>query len=462
MQKVAAFIRKHGLIGREDTVVVAVSGGPDSLALLHYLSGCRDEFRVRLVAASVDHGLRGEESRKDRDYVEDICEQLSIPFEPITLDVGLHKQEEGIGTQEAARDLRYEALARVMQKYNADSLALGHHGDDQIETLFMQLVRGATPQSATGIPVTRTFAGGRIIRPFLPLTKNEIEAYCEENRITPRYDSSNEDTAYTRNAFRHHMLPFLKRQNPKLHEHIQAYSERSREDEAFLGERAEELLEDVEFYENGAGFFIKSFKRHPIALQRRAFHLILNYLYNDQVEDITYIHEDLFLRLMDGGRVNSSLDFPKGLIITKAYDRVTFTWVRREQDSAPLSELYPDSHLTLWDGAQISAESTSEVKDTSLYEFTCDRAHVKFPLIVRTRQYGDRMKPSGMKGTKKIKDIFIDQKIPAAERDRWPIVTDSDGVILWIPGLKKGAVELNSDSLVRLKYNRSGRRSGNA
>ncbi|SDJ72677.1 tRNA lysidine(34) synthetase TilS [Salimicrobium halophilum] len=462
MQKVAAFIGKHGLISEGDTIVVAVSGGPDSLALLHYLNEWRKVSPLTVVAASVDHGLRGEGSRRDCEYVENVCEQLSLPFEQITLDVELHKRDKGIGTQEAARELRYEALAGVMRKYGADSLALGHHGDDQTETLFMQLVRGANPQSVTGIPVAREFAGGRIIRPFLPLTKDEIEAYCRSRKINPRYDPSNEETVYTRNAFRHSLLPFLKGQNPKLHEHIQAYSERRYEEEAFLTEKAGELMEEVDVSDKEATLSIKSFKRHPIALQRRAFHLILNYLYNDQVEDITYIHEDLFLQLMDGGRVNSSLDFPKGLMITRAYDQVSFTFARPERDLPLSSELYPDESVAWWGGAEISAERTSEVGGTSLYEFICDTTHVTFPLLIRTRQHGDRMKPVGMKGTKKIKDIFIDQKIPAKERDHWPIVTDSDGVILWIPGVKKAAVEVSCDSLVRLKYNRSGRRNGNA
>lgn len=462
MQNVDDFVRKHRLINENDTILVAVSGGPDSLALLHYLYEKKQELSLSIIAVTVDHGLRGEESRADTAYVRTVCENLSVPLEEVSVDVAGYKQDKHKGTQEAARELRYETFSEVMRTYKADSLALGHHGDDQVETLFMQLVRGASPASVTGMPVSRKFASGRIIRPFLTVTKPELERYCASRNITPRYDPSNEETKYTRNAFRHQLLPFLKQQNPKLHEHIQAYSERRYEDEAFLLEKAGEIMEEAVFLKGKVTLSIKSMKRHPIALQRRAFHLILNYLYNDQVEDITYIHEDLLLQLMDGDRVNSTLDFPDGLNVIRAYDQVSFTFVESQPPSCFYEELHPGGSVSLPGGEVISAERTTDVNGTSLYEFICDSTHVKFPLVVRNRRDGDRMRPLGMKGTKKIKDIFIDRKIPLTERDTWPIVTDGNDVVLWIPGIKKAAVEGDSTSLVRLTYNRVGRRNEDA
>ncbi|SIS62088.1 tRNA lysidine(34) synthetase TilS [Salimicrobium flavidum] len=456
------FVRKHQLLNEGDTIIVAVSGGPDSLALLYYLYEHKQEFSLEIIAATIDHGLRGEESREDTAYVRTVCETLSLPLKEIFVDVARYKQKEGKGTQEAARKLRYEALETLMRTHQADSLALGHHGDDQVETLFMQLARGVSPSSVTGMPVSRKFASGRIIRPFLTVTKEELERFCDRRMITPRYDPSNNETQYTRNAFRHQLLPFLKQQNPKLHEHIQGYSERRYEEEEFLSEKAWEMMKEVVFSKGEVTLSIKSWKRYPIALQRRAFHLILNYLYNEQVEDITYIHEDLFLQLMDGDRVNSTLDFPDGLNVVRAYDQVSFTFSESHDSPFYYEELYPGGCVSLAGGAMIYAQSTKDVTGTSLYEFICDTTHVKFPLIVRNRRDGDRMKPKGMKGTKKIKDIFIDRKIPLAERNTWPIVTDGDGVVLWVPGIKKAAVECESTSLVRVTYNRSGRRNEDA
>lgn len=461
MKKVDTFVQRHGLIKEGDTIVAAISGGPDSLALLHYLSELKQSLSLTVIPASIDHGLRGEESREDVAYVAEICERLRLPVEKITLDVGSYMKKNSMGTQEAARILRYKALAEVMYTYEADSLALGHHGDDQVETLFMQLTRGASPSGVTGMPVTRKFAGGQIIRPLLEMTKEELERYCRDAGLTPRYDPSNEETAYTRNAFRHRLIPFLKEQNPKLHTHIQAYSERKMEDETFLLEKASEIMEELSFSEGRAEASISSLQRYPIALQRRAFHLILNYLYNGQTENITYVHEDLFLRLMDGDRANSTLNFPKDLHIIREYDKILFTFEDPEPASYRL-ELQPGESVLLPGGDGLAADFVTGAEEVSPNEFICDESHVSFPLIVRTRRDGDRMKPAGMKGTKKIKDIFIDCKVPLREREDWPVVTDSDGTVLWIPGIKKAAVEQTTGSLIRVTYNRAGRRNEDA
>ncbi|WP_082235810.1 tRNA lysidine(34) synthetase TilS [Halobacillus massiliensis] len=438
---VHSFIKKHDLIKKNQTIVAAVSGGPDSLALLHFLTTIKEEYNLRIIAASVDHGLRGEASIEDVSFVEKAALQWGAEFFGTSVDVPAYKKRAGIGTQEAARTLRYQFLAEVMEKTGADRLALGHHGDDQAETMLMQLARRALPEAVQGIPVKRPFAGGFLIRPFLCLSKAEIQSYCKENGLEPRIDASNEDTEYTRNAFRKHVLPFLKEINPKLYEHMQHMSERVTEDRTFINNEAKKLLENVDMSSDEGGKAVLSkttFQKFPLALQRSAFHLILNYLYGNQIEEISYLHEEMFFHLLQEQKPNASLDFPGNLRVIRAYDVITLTFAQPEEETAFHAPLYIGKQVTLPDGSMISLEAADSREEAGRYVYTCDSNHVSLPLIVRTRRPGDRLKLRGMNGSKKVKDIFIDQKIPAKERDTWPLVTDHDGQVLWLVGLRKG------------------------
>ncbi len=211
--KLVSFIDRHQLIHNDATILVGVSGGADSLLLLRCLLGLQSLWHLKIVAVSVDHGLRGHESESDVKYVESICQQWGVPFIEKKVDVKKHKKLYKEGTQLAARTLRYQVFEETMNEVDADLLALAHHGDDQIETVLMRLVRHSNPSLLKGIPVKRSFANGTIIRPFLCLSKNEIYHYCQEYQIVPREDPSNQSTEYTRNYFRLKILPLLKQHN---------------------------------------------------------------------------------------------------------------------------------------------------------------------------------------------------------------------------------------------------------
>ncbi|MGI8317312.1 tRNA lysidine(34) synthetase TilS [Halobacillus mangrovi] len=456
-QTVHSFIRRHQLIHPHQTILVAVSGGPDSIALLHFLSSLRDSWHLRIVAVSVDHRLRGEESAEDFSYVKQMCEEWQVEFVGTSVDVQSYKKQTGMGTQEAARHLRYQFFKKVMNEEKADGLATGHHGDDQAETMIMQLTRGARPEALQGIPVQRPFGKGKIIRPFLCLSKDQIGQYITKHHIEPRIDASNEDTDYTRNAFRKHVLPFLKEQNPKLNIHMQSMSERMREDHSYIKEQAEKVLEKVQFSSNMdkfVQFSIEDFKTFPLALQRSAFHLILNYLYVNQTEDISYLHEEMFLSLLYDHKPNAEIDLPRGLKAVRAYEDVTISFKGKDEKEAFHLLLPLGEKVELADGSQLIAERIDKHSEEGRYVFICDSHHVTLPLIVRSRRNGDRMRLRGMNGSKKVKDIFIDQKIPAELRDTWPLVTDRNGEILWLVGLKKGGecTRNSSGTWLRIKY----------
>ncbi|WP_237566137.1 tRNA lysidine(34) synthetase TilS [Oceanobacillus massiliensis] len=326
-QKVLAFIKKHQLLKRDATVLVAVSGGPDSMALLHFLCGIKTEWNLKLIAVSVDHQLRGNESYEDLQYVKNICKEWGVRFAGASLDVPAYKEKHGIGTELAAREVRYSFFEEQMEKFDADFLALGHHGDDQVETMLMKLSRAASSSAFTGIPVYRKFSAGCIIRPFLCINKRELEAYCRTHQIAARVDPTNQDNDYTRNFFRNRIIPLIKEKNNNIHITVQHLSETLSEDESFLRNEAEKMVNEVVDFQAGnsmAAFETNLFKNRARALQRRAYHLILNYLYEVLPKDLSYAHEQQFFALLQREEGNTRIDFPSSLILENNYGKMIF------------------------------------------------------------------------------------------------------------------------------------------
>lgn len=444
-KKVLHFAKRHKLFKKGSHIYIAVSGGPDSLALLHFFSSIRKEYELTLTAISVDHQLRKNESLQDLAYVSEICKRWNIEFAGTSLDVPSYKKKTKMGTQSAARELRYRFFEQVMKQDSEQSplLAMGHHGDDQVETMFMRLIRGTKPG---GMPVKRKFANGWIIRPFLCLTKQEILTYCEQQGIDPRVDSSNLSPVYTRNAFRLYMLPFIKEYNPSIHENVQLISESIQEDEQFLVQQAEKAVEQAVSFagvNTGAKVNLTLFRSFPRPLQRRAFHLILNYLYRKPSDELTSVHLENIFEVMESKDPNKTLHFPKQLMVRKTYDELLFTFEKRKETSF-ITVMHPGEPIVLPNGWTVYAERIEQNQpppEHSEWEFVCDAEAVPMPLVVRSRKEGDRIRVRGLNGRKKIKDIFIDEKIPRMLRDSWPVITDQKGNILWLAGLKKGEVD---------------------
>lgn len=459
---VLSFMSKHQLIKKNSTILVGVSGGPDSMALLHFLRSISSEWHFKIIVVSVDHQLRGKEAREDLCYVQEQCEKWGIPFIGAARDVPSYKRKRQIGTQLAAREMRYRFFAEQMDKQQADYLALGHHGDDQVETMLMHLVRTASSTSFSGIPVKRKFASGEIIRPFLCVTKSDINTYCQEKRISPRLDPSNEETDYTRNYFRKNLLPVLKSKNNNLHQTVQRLSETLQTDEAFLQREAADMVDEVVKFDNNGkvvSLEINQFKSHALALQRRAYHLILNYLYDKLPENLSYVHEADFFALLEVNRGNVQIDFPCNLKLEKSYQKIRFYFQSRDARQPVHEEtLHVPGQISLENDSIITAVYTDVIPEEDEHTYICPAEGVSIPLHIRTYRAGDRMSWRGLQGSKKIKDIFIDAKIPRYERGTWPLVTDDNGDVLWLIGLKKGQTESqaekSSSSYIQLNYKR--------
>ncbi|WP_273854084.1 tRNA lysidine(34) synthetase TilS [Guptibacillus spartinae] len=454
LQDVDQFIHKHELINSGDTVVVGVSGGPDSMALLHYLGTIAPSFRLTIVAAHVDHNLRGEESAQDLAFVKRFCQQEGITFEASSIDVNEYKEQHQVSTQVAARECRYHFFQEVMSTYQANALALAHHGDDQIETMLMRQVHGSIGSGLAGIPVRRPFSTGSIIRPFLGVTKEQLLHYCSDYGLGYREDPSNKRDNYMRNRFRHHVLPFLKEENPNVHKRYQLYSERTQDDERFLMELAKQQLNKVILDQNDK--FVKmdnkAYQCLPIPLQRRVIHLILNYLYTGNAPFSSIHIEDLRL-MLDSEHPSASLNLPLELRAVKSYTTCYFSF---ETFLPPEPYTY---HLPLWGSVDTPHGMITAVPIEAVPQSLTGNDLIieeqLLPAVVRSRRPGDRIQPKGMIGTKKVKDIFIDRKIDRSERDVWPIVEDVTGQIIWVAGVtrsEKATLSARKNQLVHLHY----------
>ncbi|MFE8704050.1 tRNA lysidine(34) synthetase TilS [Cytobacillus sp. FJAT-54145] len=438
-RKVEAFLRRKQFEIENSSFLVGVSGGPDSLALVHFLWSRREKWNIKVVVAHLDHMFRGNESFQEAEFVKEFCQNRNIPVEVEQVNVPEYIEMTGLSSQVAARDCRYRFFSKVLNKYQLNYLALGHHGDDQIETVLMRLTRGSTGKARAGIPFSRPFESGEIVRPFLCVSKREIEDYCGQHQLEPRYDPSNEKDVYSRNRFRHLVLPFLSKENPQVHEHFQRFSEDIDSDESYLQELTVEKMNRVMKRKKDGSITIdiEGFRGMPMPLQRRGIQLILKYLYQENPTSLSAIHIDQLFSLMNNPQPSGTLDFPNGLKVVRSYTECHFQFSIKEAETY-YYEINQPEVIILPSGDIITFEYGKErnefsQKDTLL--LPSDNVHL--PIKIRTRKNGDRMTIKGMNGTKKIKDIFIDAKIPKYERDSWPIITDSFDNIIWVPGIKK-------------------------
>ncbi|MFA9559803.1 tRNA lysidine(34) synthetase TilS [Evansella sp. AB-rgal1] len=456
-QIVNDFIHKHKLIEGNEHILIAVSGGPDSMALLHFL---KSEYKNKLSVAHVEHGLRGNTSLRDFHFVQNYCKLNDIPFYFSQPDVMKVQRQKRVSIQEAARYCRYSWFKELMKDINASKLALAHHGDDQIETILMRQVRGSLT-GMKGIPVKRPFGNGTIIRPFLSVEKEILLEYCSQNKILYQEDETNKKEDYQRNRFRKHMLPFLKKENPTLHKTFQRQSEWFTEEDSFLSSLTEEKMKELITFnqENNIIFSIQRFLHLPIPLQRRGVHLILNYLSSDVSRFITSKHIDDILTIIRKGTPSGMITLPNKIIVEKSYDNCIFTFQTTKEVAVDWFVELPTEgmiHTKMGNIHTAVLKNNDEWKaDESLFFGDLDK--LSSPLYARCRRPGDKISPLGLQGSKKIKEIFIEGKIPKQERDKWPIVTDNKGHIVWVPMLKRSNAALVDDSterIVVLKFER--------
>ncbi|WP_099224495.1 hypoxanthine phosphoribosyltransferase [Listeria costaricensis] len=459
-KRIAGYIKKNELIRSDDKLLIAVSGGADSLALLHFLVKNGFAKQDQAAVIHINHMLR-EEAEKEAAHVAQMAAHYQLPIIRRDISVGKLAAEQKIGVEEAARLVRYQQFEQVMQEQGYNKLVLAHHADDQIETILMRLVRGSSSTGWSGMAPSRLLPSGQAVRPLLAEPKAALLAYCEQEQISYCVDASNQDPRFTRNRYRADILPFLQRENPAVHEHFNRFSMESRADFEFLEEMAGRIFEQTCILgDECADLAIENLKNEGMPLQRRVIHLLLKYLYKDMPKEITSQQQYQILEMIHRDNPSAELHLSKGLIIRRSYERLSCFFEKKE--SSPNEFYYqmvPGDRIRLFDESELQMKQKSSVVQTAgLDGIIVNAADVQLPLIIRSRMPGDRIKLKGTGGTKKLKDIFIDVKVPKYERDQLPVITDSTGKVLWVPGIKKSNDDVSASRVEKqyiIRYNRN-------
>ena len=438
MDKSYNFLLGNNLFNEGDYVVVAVSGGPDSMALLHLLLNIREKIKINIVCAHVNHNKR-KESDDEKVFVEEYCKRNNVYFEYMKI------KEYGSGNfHSEARDIRYKFFKDVMKKYNSRLLFTAHHGDDLIETILMRIVRGSNLKGYSGFSKITDLGSYKIVRPLIFYTKSEILEYDILNKIPYVIDSSNNEDDYTRNRYRHVVLPFLKNEDANVHEKFLSFSEILSEYDSFF----DSYLSSKQFYDNGI-LDINLFLGEDELIQRRIIESVLRDVYKDDLSLVNSHHVSLISDLIKNDKPNVSIELPNGFSAIKEYDKVSF------KKNASINYDYDvllERVTLLPNGRSICFIDYEDGNGNDVCRL--DSSELKLPLHVRNKKNGDKIFVKNLNGSKKVKDIFIEKKVSFDERRLWPVVVDSENNVLWIPGLKKSKYnkEKNEKCDIIVKY----------
>ncbi len=435
-------VRAHGLEGA--SILVAVSGGPDSLALLHALHSLQDDLRLTLHTAHLDHGLRSPESAEDAEYVERTSNRLGVPVTVDRADVRGYRGRHGLSLEDAARQIRYNFLARVASSQGADVVALAHTQDDQVETVLMNILRGSGLSGLSGMSrlSSRDIAGRRVVifRPLLSMAKADTLAYCVDNDLEPRLDPSNLSTDFTRNRVRLELIPELERFNPAVRSALVRLAETAGIDLDFIGQEVDRVS-DSALIQDDVGVSIDRSalsELHPAvqrALLRRAFEGV-----KEGPSDLELGHVEDMVRLMSGPS-GKGIDLPGGLRFDVEYDRVRIAPSGGRFSGAKIPETGIRVPGTTRVGKWKVQTRLSPAGDSAAISVNDRRLSESFDADalgpqprVRARVSGDRFQPLGMVGEKRLTDFMIDAHVPRRCRDSVPLVTAEDGRIAWLVG----------------------------
>ena len=423
MDKVYDFLLNKIKLNQNDTIVVGVSAGPDSMALLYMLNELKKKIGYKIVVAHVNHNVRVE-SYEEAEFLKDYCEKNDIIFEMMIItkygDDNFHNE---------ARNIRYKYYEELIDKYGANYLMTGHHADDLMETILMRIVRGSTLRGYSGFSDLVVKDKYKIARPLISVTKKELEAFDKENNIPYRIDKSNFKDKYTRNRYRMTVLPFLKEEDSHVHDKFIKFSKQIMECDEFIEKMVTNEIDNV--YQDGI-IDIDKFKKLDIVIKKRIIDYIFSMIYQDDIIAIDDRHVDLVLEAINSNKANVIFNLPNNYLIVKEYNKLYF---KKNIDTIMPYDIELTNEVFLPNGFTIKRVDSSNTDGNDILRL--NSSDVVLPLRVRTRKNGDRIKVKNMNGTKKVNEVLINAKIPLAKRDLWPIVVDSTDKIVWIPKVKK-------------------------
>lgn len=422
-----------------ETIIVGCSGGPDSMCLLHMINHLNKNLKI--ICAHINHNIR-EESKEELEFVKDYCKKENIIFESITFE---KKNEEKNYSEQELREKRYIYFEKIVHKYNANYLMTAHHGDDLIETILMRITRGSNLKGYSGFDIETNKDGYQLIKPLVFTTKSNIEEYNKINNIKYVTDKTNETDNYTRNRYRHNVLPFLKQENKNVHLKYIKFNKELNMYYDFVNKLVEQQIK-LNYHNNE--YNLNGFNDLDELLKIKIIEYILDDLYPDNLYLVSDKHVQLLLSIIKNNKANETLDLPNNIKITKQYNKLIINNINETKEFDIILENKLETKDFIF-------YLTEEDDDNSNYCIKLNSKEIELPLHIRNKHDGDKIKIKNLNGTKKVKDIYINEKIPLSKRNNLPIIVDNNNEVLWLPGIKKSqfdkANKENYDIIIKYK-----------
>lgn len=437
-------VRQHQYWKKEEKVLIAVSGGVDSMVLLHLVTHLPEKYRPNVSIAHIDHQLR-KASTIELSAVEKEAKKLNVPFYLYTWDKKNHPKS---GIEKEAREVRYHFFYQVMFEQGITKLLTGHHKGDQAETVLMRIVRGSAVNHLSGILEKRMVEEKELIRPLLPFSKKELYEYAEYHKLDYYEDESNQSARYTRNRYRNQIIPLLKKENDEVESHITDFANDLQDILTIANPIVEQRAQKCLFFGKDTVTIDKeAFVNESESMRRLILKSMLDRLYDQTTQKYKKIHLMILHEWLYSEKANSMIELPGEFVGIKEYNEFK---IRKASifESEVLSEpirMEIEKWLSLPNGKKIGLFLSNQLPNLKKQEYqTCffDIESIKIPLTVRHQMTGDRISLKGMEGSKKIQRILIDQKVPPSKRKETIIVEDAQGHILWVVGMKESTLSI--------------------
>jgi len=442
LEQVKRTIDRYHLLDKGDRLIVGVSAGVDSMVLLHLLNTYRQAFDLSLIIAHINHGLRPKESEKEAELVKEESERLALTFEYGQFNVKEFQKERGISLQDAARKIRFYFFNALLQKYSANKIALGHNADDQVETVLLRLIRGSGLKGLKGMLPVRE---GKVIRPLLEVWRREVESFAEEKKIPYLLDSSNLKENYLRNRLRLTLIPLIEKEyQPNFKKIVLKTSTVLREEDNYLEKGTEEAYQKIVHEGKDAlSFKFSEYQSLHPAIQWRIIQKMLGRIDSREaiIEERGGLEVDQIYRKLHQPSPSFLIEMPHRISLEKRYDLVSIRkgWMKAVQPFEVELISPGRKYIEEIKREVVIEESRKDDQFKAFYGLSdialLDYQTLQFPLKMRNFRPGDRFQPLGVKGTQKLKEFFIDHKIPRFERPRIPLLTSGE-MIAWVVGYR--------------------------
>ncbi len=419
MKEVIKYIEKLK-IKENDNVICAVSTGPDSMALLLVLKNLKDMYHFNIVVAHVNHHLR-KESEKEERYIRDFCERNSLIFE-----IYDYFPRDLKNLEAKAREARYEFFEKMIDKYNSKYLFTAHHSDDLIETVLMKLVRGSTINGYKGFKIEDKRNNYSLVRPLLLADKKEILKYLKEKKQKYFIDKTNKISLFTRNRYRLKIIPLLRKENPNINTSFLEYSLLLDEMNSYIDKKVDEVYENIV---NNNKINLEKFNKEDIIIKKKILERFLEAEYFSDIVELNKRHLNSILSITEDYSGKKTLDMPFNKVIVREYKELYFFHETNYQKNKEILD-----KNKVFNMFKIYLDKDGNVDNN--FVMRLNKKDVKLPLIIRTIEEDDVISLNNL-GTKKVKDIFRDSKVKEDIRKYYPIITDSNNKIIFIPGIKK-------------------------